>query len=87
VVSKSERGTRLDLGGLVRSETDTTAELDDALGWSVLIAGMELLDICSKNLAPDPKRVCRREPLVVLLDLQAGGVVKIDCERWDMLRV
>ena len=52
----------------------------------MLVARMELLDICSKDLTPDPERVCCRELSVILLDLQ-GGVVKIDCERWDVFRV
>lgn len=74
------------MGGLVRSETNAAAELDDTLGWCMLVARMELLDICSKDLTPDPERVCCRELSVILLDLQ-GGVVKIDCERWDVFRV
>ena len=53
----------------------------------MLVTRMELPDICSKDLTPDPERVCRRKLLIVLLDVETGGVVKIDCERWDMFRV
>ena len=53
----------------------------------MLVTRMELLDICSKDLTPDPERVCRGELLVVLLDVETGGVVKIDCEGRDMFRV
>ena len=53
----------------------------------MLVARMVLLDICSKDLTPDPKRVCGRELSVVLLNVQPSGVVKIDRERRDMLRI
>jgi len=53
----------------------------------MLVARMEPLDICCKDLTSDPKRVRRRGLSVVLLDVQTGGVVKIDCERREVLRV
>ena len=53
----------------------------------VLAARMVLLDICSKDLTADPKRVCGGELSVVLLNEQPSGVVKIDCERRDMFRI
>ena len=53
----------------------------------MLVARVELLDICCKDLTADPKRVGRRGLSVVLLDVQTGCVVKIDCERRDVLRV
>ena len=53
----------------------------------MLIARMELLDICCKDLTADPKRVGRRGLSVVLLDVQTGFVVKIDGERRVVLRV
>ena len=53
----------------------------------MFVTRMELLDICSKDLTPNPKRVCGRELSVVLLNVQTSGVVKIDCERWVMFRI